>query len=248
MPSADGITWMSLGGGELVRFDTTQATYAPAAFPALIRQVTTNHAQRLFGGATVVACGSAARGIQQRAAFRVLGCEPSLTKRPPSTNRGSTGSTTTGRQWTREARRDYTNLGFGEYRFRVRARSVTGQIGEEAAYAFTILPPVVSHMGAYAGYLLLAGLAMFGVDRHPAPPRDSQGARARAVCRSEAPRGIRRGAGVIRDRGQEERRAAQRDRARDHVVARVRHDLRKALRARESAGRRGRVRRRALPS
>ena len=43
--------------------------------------------------------------------------------------------------WTREGQRDYTNLGFGDYRFRVRARSVSGAVSDEAVYAFTILPP-----------------------------------------------------------------------------------------------------------
>ena len=43
--------------------------------------------------------------------------------------------------WLRRMLFRNTNPGFGDYRFRVRARSVTGQVGEDATYAFTILPP-----------------------------------------------------------------------------------------------------------
>ncbi|MDP2055622.1 MAG: response regulator, partial [Acidobacteriota bacterium] len=61
--------------------------------------------------------------------------------------------------------RDFTNLSFGDYRFHVRARSVTGAMGEEAIYAFTILPPWYRTWWAYGGYVLLLGLVGFGIDR-----------------------------------------------------------------------------------
>ncbi|MFP5380097.1 MAG: ATP-binding protein, partial [Vicinamibacteria bacterium] len=67
--------------------------------------------------------------------------------------------------WTPEARRDFTNLGFGQYRFHVRARNVTGAEADEAVYAFTILPPWYRTWWAYSVYLLLAGLLVFTVDR-----------------------------------------------------------------------------------
>ena len=67
--------------------------------------------------------------------------------------------------WTREARRDYTNLGFGDYRFRVQARGVSGAVSDEAVYAFTILPPWYRTWWAYAAGLALLALAVAGVDR-----------------------------------------------------------------------------------
>ena len=89
----------------------------------------------------------------------------SSTTRRPSTRPGSTASTTTGRRWSRDSRRDFTNLGFGDYRFHVRARNITGQVSNDATYAFTILPPWYRTWWAYAGYVALLGLTFFGVDR-----------------------------------------------------------------------------------
>ena len=43
--------------------------------------------------------------------------------------------------WTAEARKDYTNLGPGTYRFRVETRDVYGRIGKEAGYSFVVLSP-----------------------------------------------------------------------------------------------------------
>ena len=68
-------------------------------------------------------------------------------------------------EWTDEARRDYTNLGFGDFRFRVRARNLAGQMSDEGTYAFTILPPWYRTWWAYAGGLVLAGLAAAGAAR-----------------------------------------------------------------------------------
>ena len=67
--------------------------------------------------------------------------------------------------WSGETRRDFTNLGFGDYRFHVRARNIAGTVSDEATYAFTILPPWYRTWSAYAGYLLLGAGLVFGVDR-----------------------------------------------------------------------------------
>ncbi len=74
-------------------------------------------------------------------------------------------STTTGRRGARETRRDFTNLGFGDYRFQVRARNVVGMVSEEATYAFTILSPWYRTWWAYLAYVLLGAALVFGVDR-----------------------------------------------------------------------------------
>src|SRR5206468_9954663 len=58
--------------------------------------------------------------------------------------------------WTREGQREYTNLGLGDYRFRVRARGISGGVSEEALFGFTILPPWYRTWWSYAGYLALA--------------------------------------------------------------------------------------------
>src|SRR4029453_11362520 len=67
--------------------------------------------------------------------------------------------------WTRERQREYTNLGLGNYRFRVRARSVMGAVSEDAVYTFTILPPWYRTWWAYGAYVGLALLGLAGADR-----------------------------------------------------------------------------------
>jgi signal transduction histidine kinase/CheY-like chemotaxis protein len=160
----DGIVWVSLFDGRLVRLDTSHKARSPGTFPAVIRRVTTSHAELLFGGA---AAEIESPELQASAnALRFEFSAPSFVDEAATTFQSRLdGLDEEWSEWTREARRDYTNLGFGDFRFRVRARSVTGEIGEEATYAFTILPPWYRTWWAYAGYLLLAGLAMFGVDR-----------------------------------------------------------------------------------
>ncbi|MBT8399377.1 MAG: GAF domain-containing protein, partial [Rhodothermia bacterium] len=67
--------------------------------------------------------------------------------------------------WTSETRRDYTNLPFGDYVFRARARNVYGVESAEAAFAFTILPPWYRTWWAYVLYALALGSIVFAVDR-----------------------------------------------------------------------------------
>ena len=57
--------------------------------------------------------------------------------------------------WSRESSRTYTNLPQGRYRFRARSRDVRGELGEEAVYTFTILPPWYQTSWAYLLYASL---------------------------------------------------------------------------------------------
>ena len=67
--------------------------------------------------------------------------------------------------WTAESRRDFTNLAFGDYRFRVRAKNIAGAVGGEASYAFTILPPWYRTWWAYGSYVSVVGLLVGGASR-----------------------------------------------------------------------------------
>ena len=61
--------------------------------------------------------------------------------------------------WSRETQKDYTNIPEGDYTFRVRAKNILGQIGEEGEYEFRILPPWYRTWWAYVLYALgAAGL------------------------------------------------------------------------------------------
>ena len=96
--------------------------------------------------------------------------------------------------WTKEDNRDFTNLGFGSYRFRVRARNVYGQVSGEAVYAFTVLPPWYRTWWAYGLYLALLAAGIFAVDRIQRRRLIGRGAGtvASRASRSSAPRRPRR--------------------------------------------------------
>jgi serine phosphatase RsbU (regulator of sigma subunit) len=59
--------------------------------------------------------------------------------------------------------KDYTNLPYGHYNFKVRSRTLTGLTGNELSYEFIILKPWYATILAYCGFALLAILAIIGI-------------------------------------------------------------------------------------
>ncbi len=55
-------------------------------------------------------------------------------------------------QWSKETKKEYTNLSNGEYTFRVRSKNIYGVIGNEDSFTFTILPPWYLFWWAYIIY------------------------------------------------------------------------------------------------
>jgi len=66
-------------------------------------------------------------------------------------------------QWTLESRKDYTNLPPGDYRFRVQSKNHLGVLGEEASWAFRLIPPWYRTKTAYIGYVVFSILFVGGV-------------------------------------------------------------------------------------
>ena len=152
-------TWKS----QFVRFDLKKAASPMPPFGVLVRRVTAGQDRVLYGGG---AAPVAPRLPAATDALRFEYAAPTFIDETATQYQTKLdGLDADWTNWTAEARRDFTNLSFGDYRFHVRARSVTGAIGEEAAYAFSILPPWYRTWWAYAGYLLAAGLVAFGADR-----------------------------------------------------------------------------------
>lgn len=61
-------------------------------------------------------------------------------------------------EWTPQHFKEYTNLNRGNYRFKVKAKDIYGNISEALSYPFYIKPPVYRTWYAYLSYLLFAGL------------------------------------------------------------------------------------------
>jgi len=158
----DDIAWFGWKQ-QFVRFDMKKAATPPPPFRVLIRRVTAGTDVVLFGG------GAEAAASQLPASTDALRFEYSA---PTFIDETATqyqtrldGLDADWSPWTGEARRDFTNLSHGSYRFHVRARSVSGALGEEAAFAFSILPPWYRTWWAYGGYTTMLGLLVFGADR-----------------------------------------------------------------------------------
>ena len=158
-PDSDGVAWLQFYDGRMVRFDTAQAQGTQKTLSTLVRGVQTTRGQPVFGGAgaTVIA-----RVLEPD--FNSLRFEfaaPSyLDERATEYQSRLDGFDDDWSPWTRDAKRELTNLGPGSYRFRVRARNVTGIVADEASYAFTILPPWYRTWSAYGGYAAAALLLM----------------------------------------------------------------------------------------
>ena len=73
------------------------------------------------------------------------------------------GQDETWSKWSKEQKKEYTNLHEGTYTFQVRCRNVYGTISSVATYTFTILPPWYRTWWAYTLYILTAiGLLVGG--------------------------------------------------------------------------------------
>lgn len=67
--------------------------------------------------------------------------------------------------WGKQTEANYTNLGAGAYRFRVRARTIDGRLGRDAVYAFVVLPPWYRTWWAITIYALLLLAAGYGLEQ-----------------------------------------------------------------------------------
>jgi signal transduction histidine kinase len=67
--------------------------------------------------------------------------------------------------WTKETKKDYTQLPEGDYAFRVKARNVFRKEGIEAVYRFTVLPPWYRTWWAFGLYGILGIALMYGIVR-----------------------------------------------------------------------------------
>lgn len=65
--------------------------------------------------------------------------------------------------WNKKNEKEYTNLQEGNYSFKVRAKNLLGQISNETAYEFIVLPPWHRTKLAYATYFLLFSITFLSL-------------------------------------------------------------------------------------
>lgn len=172
VPFAVGPNWEEEDGSLLIagsdgiaRFNPRTASGAKRPFAALIRGVRPFAGDALFGGDR--APGSSKTSVPYDS--NSLRFEFAA---PVFGNEGETayqffleGAERDWQNWNKQTGTNYSGLGPGSYRFRVRARSMEGQISEEASYAFTVQAPSYRTNIAYGLYGLLLLMAAAGARR-----------------------------------------------------------------------------------
>ena len=143
------------GAGEIIfRFAAPSSQVAPPPLTTLVRQVNAG-SKVIFGGTSVEGTpdlrlppGSDALRFQ----FAALSYANSADIQYQYLLEGADKDWSA---WDKQKEANYSGLGPGHYRFRVRSRADDGRIGEEASYAFTILAPWYRTTFAYVVYVLL---------------------------------------------------------------------------------------------
>jgi|GEM_PF-1857659 len=175
-PEASGLVWVGNDEG-LFRYDGAQM-FMPPDYPALIRTV------RLLTNDSLVYAGNGITTKPTRltlpyrfrdlsfgfAATSFVGDETNefqyrLLTVPREVNARASEDTVWS-SWSRETRKDYTNLPVGSYLFQVRARDSYGQWSREGSLDFVITKPWFREWWAYGLYALLACLLIYGFTRY----------------------------------------------------------------------------------
>jgi signal transduction histidine kinase/DNA-binding response OmpR family regulator len=162
---ADGSLWMP--GEALLRFTERNHGGAQPVFATAVRQVKSG-SDVVFGGVAGTSRLTLEPGSNDLH-FQFA----ALTYANPSDTEYQyllEGAAKDWSPWEKQKEANYSGLGPGTYRFRVRSRTDDGRAGEEGDFAFTILPPWYRTTLAYAlyvlGFVLLAICGWLLISRH----------------------------------------------------------------------------------
>ncbi len=162
LPRPNGTTWFYTDN--LILFDPRVKEAATQQFPTVVRRVDAG-SQVIYGGDRT--SDSSETRLQPRSNalhFRFA----ALTYGNPSGTAYQyflEGLDKDWCAWSTQREANYSGLGPGSYHFHVRSRADDGRTGEEAIYAFTILPPWYRTTLAYFLYVLLFSLVTLALWR-----------------------------------------------------------------------------------
>jgi signal transduction histidine kinase len=166
-PEDDGIVWF--GSEEmLVRYNPSIQKDYELDYQALIRKVTIGGDSVIYGGENLLfhpekdipKIGNDYNTL--RFEFSASSFESVLENRYQTFLSGFDKNWTA---WSKETKRDFTNLKDGKYQFRVRANNIYQHESKETAFDFEIMAPWHRSWLAYAGYFVLFGFIVFTIDR-----------------------------------------------------------------------------------
>lgn len=172
---SEGITWIA-GTDGLYRFDPTASMRGIRAPKAYIRKVVIGNDSTLFGGAYPKLCPDGFFSC-----IDIAQTDSQIPNIPYSTNNVTIhfsspmfgqegkmlysqkleGFDTDWSAWNTVGYKEYTNLPYGEYTFKVKAMSIYEVESPVASYSFVISRPWYNHPIMYLFYVLLVGLIVF---------------------------------------------------------------------------------------
>lgn len=152
-PSDPDIAWLS-GSDGVIKYSPTNKKAVKPSFGALVRMVLINGDSLIYGGVSSSLEASVLEYTPNSMRFEYAA--PTFTQ--PEKTRYQVwleGFDENWSDWTKEVKKDYTNLPEGDYIFRVRAENISGIQSEEGSFSFSIRPPWYRTWWAYLNYTLL---------------------------------------------------------------------------------------------
>ncbi len=162
------IVW--LGGNDgIIRYQEKQGLNNKTSFSTLIREIIVNNEKEIFFGFS---------GLENNS-------KPKMSSLLPEENTitfyySSTSYEILGKneyqfilegfdkvlsEWTTTTKKEYTNLSYGTYKFKVRSRNVYGDTSDFAEFDFTIETPWFATVWAYSMYVILGVASIFLIIR-----------------------------------------------------------------------------------
>lgn len=168
-PDNNNILWYG-GPDGLIRYDDAIGNAESPDFAALVRRVTIGEDSLIYGGTSLAEQPTATDKPEMvipfsENAMRVEWAAPLFeNEKANEFQYFLQGFDKDWSAFTRDAKKEYTNLPEGNYVFRVRAKNAYGYISEEGTYAFQILPPWFRTWWAFLSYgLILLGILYWSV-------------------------------------------------------------------------------------
>jgi signal transduction histidine kinase/ligand-binding sensor domain-containing protein len=178
-PDGQGVMWFGTADA-VFRYDSKLERSKSPAFNVLIRKVIVGEDSLIFNGSYPQAYGRKGKAGPNGLGSHVQ--PPSFPSILPYTENSLTfhfaapeyelegsgqfayylvGYDKSWSAWTRETRKEYTNLPEGSYTFKVKGKNLYGIDNPEAVFKFTVLPPWYRHLLAYVSYLIIGFGAIY---------------------------------------------------------------------------------------
>lgn len=160
------ILWISTDDA-LVRYDSLSTKNISVKYPALIRKVAVNNDSLIYDGASITNQDNknAVLPFKQNDIRFEFAAPAFDNSKETQFQYFLEGNDAGWSQWTKDTKKEYTNLSSGEYRFNIRAKNIYGNVSESGLYKFKVLPPWYLAWWAFVIYGLIFLIAVIIVNK-----------------------------------------------------------------------------------